>query len=137
MRRSIIDPRMFKSLQDFYPSRVRIETSIGIQNEYGEVINSIWYNTHIDLSANIAPGNTFRSMESEIRRPDGTVITDYYVINFSQRIDGLTETMRIVEGNDIYHIVGIDVDSHKNQTRAYAELVTPTAQNEVQEEGSS
>ena len=118
--RTIFDPRMMAELRDYFPSLCAIQENVGIENDYGEIVED-WqdYADHADLPCAHGPNKGI-----EVKKPDQTYVISNYTLSLRGYYPTITEAMRAVVDGVAYEILLVQSDSHGVTTRILTRVVT-------------
>jgi head-tail adaptor len=121
----IIDGRMLKRLNRFYPATCTIQHDPGAGQSGSGQPNPGWTDlpNHVALKCSVGPPVHGRQ-GTEIRRPDNTVVRVTHRLALRGRYASITERMRAVVAGKTYNIVQVVHDSRSETTSLDLELVT-------------
>lgn len=122
--RGVVHPRLAGTLTPgFYPSTIAIERSTSIQDPSGEPQLTWTAVTGLEaIPAAIAVFN--RQAAAELRRADGTIVTDSWQISLAGYWPEIQAADRIQnEAGEFWDILGVEHDSHQQLTRLKAERI--------------
>lgn len=118
----MVSPHLAASLSSvgLFPQRITIEESTATVNTFGETVRT-WTPlvNHGGLAARLAPGvsgSGTGAQTQELRRADGTTITEPYRIGLSVYCPAITTAHRVTVSGVVYDIVTVEHDAQRGFT---------------------
>ena len=120
MTRAIFDPRMMTTLADFFPSLCTIQEDLGVEDDYGQVVQSwVALAGHSDIPVAHGPNKG-----REVKQADQTYVVSNYTLSLRGYYPTITEKMRAVVDSVVFDILLVQTDSHGVTTRILTNEVT-------------
>lgn len=116
---SLIHPRLFDRLGQFFPSQVTIQEAVVTRNAVGEEVVT-WQDLggHVAIPAAMAALST-----AELRRDTSTILTSVRHVTLRGHYPSITTRHRAVVDGTAYNIIAVEHDSHAMLTRLRIEVV--------------
>jgi len=127
--RTIIHPKLFTEMPQFFPSRCSIYPLVQVRNPLGELIATPpdeWLDGAEPIIEDIPCiiADLARPVETEIRTPDSTYIAVARRLMLSGFYPEIDEHMRAVVDGVVYDIRGVDPSAVGSHTELVVEVVS-------------
>ena len=111
---------MMTTLADYFPSDCTIEENVGVEDDYGQIIDD-WqdFAGHVDIPCAHGPNKG-----REVKKPDQTYVVSNYTLSLRGYYPTITEKMRAVVDGVVFEILLVQSSSHGVTTRILTREVT-------------